>query len=66
MADNNTGESSYVVKQDNINGISMTSPDLEIQDMMTMDLHNISMVRTTYNDKTVKVGITPFINKANG
>jgi hypothetical protein len=41
-----------------INEISKTSsPDLEIQDMMTIDLHNISMVSTTY-DKTVKVGIT--------
>ena len=44
--------------QDNINEISKTSsPDLEIQDMMTIDLHNISMVGITY-DKTVKVGIT--------
>ena len=42
--------------QDNINEISKTSsPDLEIQDMMTIDLHNISMC-TTYG-KTVKVGI---------
>jgi hypothetical protein len=56
MTDNDTEGSSSVVKQDNTNEISKTSsPDLEIQD--TIDLHNISMVGTTY-DKPVKVGIT--------
>jgi hypothetical protein len=53
MADNDTEGSSLVVKQDNINEISKTSSDLEIQD--TIDLHR--MVGTTYN-KPVKVGIT--------
>ncbi|MFY9797521.1 MAG: hypothetical protein WAK17_17760 [Candidatus Nitrosopolaris sp.] len=58
MADNYTEESSQVVKQDNINEISKTSSlDLEIQDMMTVDLYNSSMVSITYSDKTVKVGI---------
>ena len=33
MADNDTEESSPVVKQDNINEIPKTSPDLEIQDI---------------------------------
>jgi hypothetical protein len=33
MADKDTEESSPVVKQDNINEISKTSPDLEIQDI---------------------------------
>ena len=59
MAYNNTGECSPMVKQDNINEISKTSsPDLEIQDMMTVDLYNSSMVSITYSDKAVKVGIT--------
>ena len=48
MADNDTEESSPVVKQDNINEIPKTSPDLEIQDIQGIGPTTAKKKRSRY------------------